>query len=91
MLSSKNIERMRRLKRKTALLENHYYLLNKCTAPIVRLFLYFKYFHNFYFVFKQLVVAILLSRFYLFYFFYKEFKSSPKQILTFYKNMFHDK
>lgn len=63
MLSSKNIERMRRLKRKAALLENHYYLLNKCTAPIVRLFLYFKYFHNFYFVYKQLVVAVLLSVF----------------------------
>lgn len=75
MLSSKNIERMRRLRRKAALLENHYYLSNKYTAPIVRLFLYLKYFHNFYFVYKQLVVAILLSRFYLFFSFYKEFNS----------------
>lgn len=69
MLSSKNIERMRRLRRKAALLENHYYLLNKCTAPIVRLFLYFKYFHNFCFVSKQLVVAVLFPQVFFFFFF----------------------
>lgn len=73
MLSSKNIERMRRLRRKAALLENHYYLTNKCTTPIVRLFLYFKYFHNFYFVYKQLVVSVLFSRLFVFSF-QKEFK-----------------